>query len=69
MPQNPLAKMLFFPAGDFPGGPVAKTLLPMQGAWVWSLVREQLPYATTKSLHATTKDPTGCKTWCSQINK
>ena len=20
--------------GDFPGGPVAKTMLPMQGAWV-----------------------------------
>ena len=26
--------------GDFPGGPVAKTLLPMQGAWVPSSVRE-----------------------------
>ena len=25
--QNP-------PKGDFPGGPVAKTMLPMQGAWV-----------------------------------
>ena len=22
------------PMGDFPGGPVAKTMLPMQGAWV-----------------------------------
>ena len=26
--------------GDFPGGPVVKTLLPEQGAWVQSLVRE-----------------------------
>ena len=26
--------------GDFPGGPVAKTALPMQGAWVRSLIRE-----------------------------
>ena len=25
---------------NFSGGPVAKTLFPMQGAWVWSLVRE-----------------------------
>ena len=24
--------------GDFPGGPVVKTLLPEQGAWVRSLV-------------------------------
>ena len=28
---------------DFPGGPVAKTLLPMQGAQVPSLVRELGP--------------------------
>ena len=27
------------PSADFPGGPVAKTMLPMQGAWVRSLVR------------------------------
>ena len=27
--------------GDFPGGPVAKTVLPMLEAQVWSLVREQ----------------------------
>jgi len=26
--------------GDFPGGPVAKTLLPMQAAWIPSLIRE-----------------------------
>ena len=25
---------------DFPGGPEHKTVLPMQGAWVWSLTRE-----------------------------
>ena len=25
--------------GDFPGGPVVKTLLPTQGPWVRSLVR------------------------------
>ena len=25
---------------DFPGGPVAKTMLPVQGTWVQSLVRE-----------------------------
>ena len=29
--------------GDFPGGPGAKTVPPMQGAWVQSLVREQDP--------------------------
>ena len=28
---------------DFPGGPVAKTVLPMQGTRVWSLVRELDP--------------------------
>ena len=28
---------------NFSGGPVAKTLFPMQGAWVWSLVRELDP--------------------------
>ena len=25
--------------GDFPGGPVVKIMLPMQGAWVQFLVR------------------------------
>ena len=43
---------------DFPGGPVAKTVLPMHGAWVPSLVRELDP-----TCHATTK------TQCSQIKK
>ena len=28
---------------DFPAGPVATTVLPMQGAWVRSLVRELDP--------------------------
>ena len=28
---------------NFSGGPVAKTLFPMQGGWVWSLVRELDP--------------------------
>ena len=36
--------------GDFPGGPVAKNLLPVQGSPVWSLVRELI-------LQALTKDP------------
>ena len=31
------------PRSDFPGGPVAKTALPMQGTWVRSLVRELDP--------------------------
>ena len=30
-------------AGDFPGDPVAKTALLLQGAQVWSLVRELDP--------------------------
>ena len=29
--------------GDFPGGPVVKTALPMQGVQVWSLARELDP--------------------------
>ena len=37
---------------DFPGGPVAKTVLPMQGAWVQPLVRELDLIATIKNLHA-----------------
>ena len=28
---------------DFPGGPVTKTVLPMQGTWVQALVRELEP--------------------------
>ena len=47
--------------GDF-AGPVAETVLPMQGSWVQSLVRELDPHAPTKNSHAATK------TWCSQIN-
>ena len=44
---------------DFPGGPVAKTMLSMQGAAVPSLVRELLTNTTTKGSDATTKDPQG----------
>ena len=45
--------------GDFPGGPVAKTLSsqcsgPRFNHWLGNWI----PYAVTKSLHATTKDPT-----------
>ena len=29
---------------DFPGGPVVKTQLPLQGSWVSSLVRELKSY-------------------------
>ena len=50
-------------SGDFPGGPVAKTLLPMQGAWIQSLIREldsachneKIPHSSTKI-----EDPAGC---------
>ena len=42
---------------DFPGGPEADSVLPKQGVWVWSLVRELDPTAATKSLHAKTKIP------------
>ena len=40
---------------DFPGGPVTKTVLPMQGAWVRPLVRELdliCQLRTIKNLHA-----------------
>ena len=43
------------PDGDFPGGPVAKTVLPMQGAQVQPLIRELDPNTTTKSLRDSTK--------------
>ena len=33
---------------DFPGGLVAKTVLSMQGTWVWSLVRELDPATKTQ---------------------
>ena len=39
--------------GDFPVSPAIKTLLPMQGAWVWSLVRElrsHMPQGEAKRL-------------------
>ena len=50
---------------DFPGGPVAKTAFPTQGAWVQSLpgTRSYMPplrvcVLRLKLLHAVTKDPT-----------
>jgi len=39
--------------GDFPSGPVGKTVLPLQGAWVPSLVRElrsRMPHGMAKNL-------------------
>ena len=41
--------------GGFPGGPVAKNPLPMQGTWVWSLVGEltaHMPQRTTSRVPA-----------------
>ena len=37
--------------GDFPGGPAVKTVLPLQGTWVQSLVgelRSHMPRSTAK---------------------
>ena len=53
---------------DFPGGPVAKTVLPMQGVWVRSLVRDLDPTSCmlqqrSEILSATTN------IWYSQINQ
>ena len=39
----------------FPGGPVAKTALSVQGAEISFLVREVDPHAETKSSHAIAK--------------
>ena len=36
---------------DVPGGPVAKTLLPMQQAWVQPLIKELDPTAASKTWH------------------
>jgi len=54
----------YSPPRGFPGGPVAKTVLPRQGAWVQSLVRELDPtchnershMSQRKIPHAATKD-------------
>ena len=52
---------------DFPDGPAAKTVLPMQKIQIWSLVGELDP---TSSSHAATKDlHVATKTLYSQINK
>ena len=44
---------------DFLGGPVGKTALPVQGAWIQSPVGELDPACRPqlKSPHATTKKP------------
>ena len=49
-------------SGDFPGGPVAKTVLPMQEAWVRSLVRELDPILDdiATSSNASMKIPQAC---------
>lgn len=54
-------------------------MLPGQGCWVWSLVRNWIPHAATESSYATTKESTchnkrlkilgvAAKTQCNQIN-
>ena len=48
---------------DLPGGPVAKTLFPMQGAQVWSPVREldsHMPQLKTPHATRKTEDPVYC---------
>ena len=45
---------------EFPGDPVVKAGLPMQGAWIQSLVRELRPYVphgTAKKKNADKGDP------------
>ena len=40
------------PSGEFPGGPVVKTVLPLQGARAWSLGEElssHMPRGTAKT--------------------
>ena len=37
---------------DFLGGPVAKTTLIMQGAWLQSLPQLKIPHATAKMGHS-----------------
>ena len=44
-----------FQCRDFPGGPVGKTVLPMQGAQVRSLVGELDPACQPRSVQAATK--------------
>ena len=46
--------------GNFPFGPVAKTGLPMHGAWVTFLVRELDPHAENKSSLVAAKAPACC---------
>ena len=42
---------------DFPGSPVAKTVLPMQGARIQSLVREGSQMLQLKDLACCNEDP------------
>ena len=46
-------------SGDFPGGPVAKTPSSQcREPRFYPKSKNEIPYATTKSLHAATKDLT-----------
>ena len=57
---------------DFPGGAVVKTVLPMQGAWVQSLVWELDPTGMPQlRVHMTQlrRLPATTKTQCNQPNK
>ena len=48
---------------NFPGGPVAKTALPMQGARVWSMVRELDPTCGTPLQYSCLENPMGGGAW------
>ena len=53
-----------FPDRDFPGAPVVKTVLPMQGVWVRSLVRElrsHMPHGKKQNAKQ--------KQYCNKFNK
>ena len=54
---------------NFPGGPVADSMPPMQGTRVQSLVMELDPTCCTKSLHATMKIPRATAKTPTQPNK
>ena len=52
---------------NFPGGPGAKTVLPAQGLWVQSLVRDS--HMLKLRVHMLQIPPAATKTWDSQIKK
>ena len=54
---------------NFPGGPVANSILPLQGTRVQSLVVELDPTCCAKSLHATVKIPRATTKTPMQPNK